>query len=254
MNVDLKGKVAIITGGGGFIGAAICEDLARNGAIVVVQDVNEEKANAVVEKLKSRNYVAVPGVCSVSDAEKVEALVNDTVSRFGKIDILVNNAGTNTPMSMRTDISGFDIKEWERLKAIDLDGVFLFSKYVTKYMKQQISGRIINISSVGGVVALMDQCAFVAAKSGVLGLTRAMAVDLGKYNILVNAIAPGSMLNAIVPERKEAMISHVPLHRQGKPEEVAAAVTFLASPEASYITGAMLPVDGGWTCGFMRDW
>lgn len=259
MKVDLEGKVAVVTGGGGFIGSVVCETLAQNGAIVFVQDFNLTAAENVAGQIREAygKGSAVGG--DLTDTAAVEKMAQEVFDQFGRVDILVNNAGINSGEEDRVNVNEFSDKVWDAITAIDLDGVYRCSKHFSKYMVAARTGRIINIGSVAGVVALRKQCAFVAAKSGVFGLTRAMAAELGQYGILVNAIAPGSITNAdwrkVAGDASvDSLLSHIPLGRQGTPGEVAHAVAFLASPEAGYITGAMLTIDGGWTCGFMRDW
>lgn len=255
MKVDLEEKIAVVTGGGGFIGSSICKELAKNGAVVVVQDINLNAAQAIAHEITSAGYKADYIGGDLTNPVEVEKLIDQIIEKYGRIDILVNNAGINTGSKDRVNIDEYNNEVWNGIISVDLYGTYYCSKYVSKHMVKQRSGRIINISSVAGVVALRLQCAFVAAKSGLLGLTRAMAAELGQHGILVNAIAPGSIVNAAwVSEKNESLVSHIPLKRQGYAEEVAAAVVFFAAPEASYITGAMLTVDGGWTCGFMRDW
>lgn len=256
MKLDLGNSIAIVTGGGGYIGSAICEELACHGATVVVQDFNEKCANDTMIGITKAGGTAIAMGGDLSDPETVEKMADDVFARYGRIDILVNNAGINATLEQRKNIDTYDDSVWKAITALDLDGVYYCSKHVTKYMVRQNGGRIVNIGSVAGSVALRKQSAFVAAKSGMYGLTRSMALDLASSGILVNAIAPGSIMNADFKnqEKQESLVSHIPLGRQGSAKEVAAAVVFLCAPEASYITGATLTVDGGWTCGFMRDW
>ena len=259
MKVDLNGKVAVVTGGGGFLGSKTCEVLAENGAAVFVQSHVPAENEAVAERIRNAGGTAYTLTGDIRDRAAVEAMAEEVMDRCGRIDILVNNAGINSALKDRTEVHEFSDELWDHIMAVDLDGLYACSKHFSKYMVAARSGRIINISSVAGVVALRKQCAFVAAKSGVLGLTRAMAAELGQFGICVNAVAPGSITNAdwkgvAGDAALESLVSHIPLGRQGKAEEIAAVVAFLAAPEASYLTGAMITVDGGWTCGFMRDW
>src|SRR6185436_18722491 len=181
-----------------------------------------------------------------------------------RLDILVNNAGTNT-LHERVNIDQFSLPEWDRILKVDLTGLFLVSRLAARPMLSQGSGRIINIASVAGLVPLRLQSAYVAAKAGVVNLTRSMALELGPQGILTNCVAPGSIVTRGTralfygsegekTEIAQSLLSHVPLGRPGTPEEIAHAVTFLVSPEASYINGAVLTVDGGWTAGYTRDW
>jgi 3-oxoacyl-[acyl-carrier protein] reductase len=199
----------------------------------------------------------------VSDEAQADAAVARVVKDLGRLDVLVNNAGINT-MAHRVTIDQFPRSEWDRILAVDLTGAFLVSKPAGKVMAGQGSGRIINIASVAGLVPLRLQCAFVAAKAGLINLTKAMALELGPRGVLVNAIAPGSILTEGTKQlfyapggqfhaNMQRMLDHVPLGRPGTSEEIAHAALFLAAPESSYVNGHVLTVDGGWTAGYTRD-
>lgn len=259
MKAELEGQVAVITGAGGFIGSGIAKKLAADGALVVVQDYALQNAEKVVAEIVEKGGKAFAIGGDITDAAQVEKMVAEVLSKTGKVDILVNNAGINSGADGRTTVESFQDDLWNAITAVDLDGTYNCTKHFTQSMVKVGKGRVINISSVAGVVALRKQCAFVAAKSGVLGFTRALAAEMGQYGICVNAIAPGSITNA--DWRKvagsaalDSLLSHIPLGRQGYAEDVANAVAFLCDPDSSYISGAMLTVDGGWTCGFMREW
>jgi NAD(P)-dependent dehydrogenase (short-subunit alcohol dehydrogenase family) len=194
----------------------------------------------------------------------MERAVREIRERFGRIDILVNNAGINTRRD-RVPIHEYAPEEWNQILQVDLTGVFLTSRTVIPSMIENRGGRIVNISSIAGLVPLRLQCAYVAAKAGVANLTRAMALELAPHGILVNAVAPGSTLtrgtealfygpDGAYTERAASLLSHIPLGRPGRPEEIAHAVLFLVAPESGYITGTILTVDGGWTAGYTRDW
>jgi NAD(P)-dependent dehydrogenase (short-subunit alcohol dehydrogenase family) len=185
------------------------------------------------------------------------------VHDYGRLDIVVNNAGVNT-LSHRVTIDQFPREEWDRLLAVDLTGLYLVSKEAARVMRTQKGGKIINIASVAGIVPLRLQCAFVAAKAGVINLTKAMAIELGGSGILVNGIAPGSILtegteklfygdDGRFRDSAQKLLDHIPLGRPGSTDEIAHAALFLAAPESSYINGHILTVDGGWTAGYNRD-
>jgi len=200
----------------------------------------------------------------VTDASGMERITAEVVERLGTIDILVNNAGINTRRD-RVPIHEYALEDWHRLMDVDLNGVFYTSRAVVPVMIRNGGGRIVNISSIAGLVPLRLQSAYVAAKAGVANLTRSMALELGPQGILVNAVAPGSTLtrgtealfygpDGAYTENAASLLSHIPLGRPGRPEEMAHAVLFLVAPEASYVNGHVLTVDGGWTAGYTRDW
>ena len=257
MQVDLGGKVALVTGAARGIGRAIADRLAREGASVAYSDIA-----APTEAANDPRHMAL--ALDVTDEAQVAAAVDAVLARYGRIDIAVNNAGIGTGPEDRQDIDKVSTAQWERVLKVDLTGVFLVSRAVSAAMIRQNSGRIINIASVVGLVPLRLQCAFVAAKAGVANLTKSMALELAKHNILVNAIAPGSTetdawrgwIEDASSEQQALytrLLSHIPLGRAAKPAEIAHAALFLASPGSSYITGHVLTVDGGWTAGYSRD-
>jgi NAD(P)-dependent dehydrogenase (short-subunit alcohol dehydrogenase family) len=259
MQVDLSGKVALVTGAARGIGQAIADALAANGARVVYTDLDQ----ATAAEAASRSPGCTSRLMDVTDAAQVEAVVAEVVREFGRLDILVNNAGVNT-LHHRVTVEQFPRAEWDHLLNVDLTGLFLVSKAGARVMVEQGAGRIINIASVAGLVPLRLQCAFVAAKAGVVNLTRAMALELGPRGVLVNGIAPGSVLTEGTrqlfygPDGKfkdavRQLLAHIPLGRPGLPEEIAHAALFLAAPESSYVNGHILTVDGGWTAGYTRD-
>jgi NAD(P)-dependent dehydrogenase (short-subunit alcohol dehydrogenase family) len=260
MKVDLAGQCALVTGAARGIGQAIADLLAANGARVAYTDVDV----ATVEEAAARSPRSLALAMNISDESQVNSTVAEVLNQFGRIDILVNNAGVNTA-KYRVNIDQFPREEWERIVKVDMTGTYLVSRAVAGAMIQQRAGRIINIASVLGVVPARRQCAFIAAKAGVVHLTRATAIELAEYGILVNCVAPGSTLtegtkqlfysdDAAEKERAQRMLSHVPLGRPGTVEEIAHAVLFFAAPESTYVTGQTLCVDGGWTAGgFFRD-
>jgi 3-oxoacyl-[acyl-carrier protein] reductase len=259
MKVNLEDKVALVTGAARGIGQAIADTLAANGARVVYADIDLETARQAAGK--SARALALR--MDVTDEREVDSVIAGIVKECGRLDILVNNAGVNT-FAHRVNIDQFPTEEWERILRVDLTGLFQVSRAGAKPMLAQKSGRIINISSVLGLVPARLQCPFVAAKAGVVNLTKAMALELGAQGVLVNCIAPGSILtegtrklfygeDGKFSNRVQAMLDHIPLGRPGTCEEVAHAVLFLAAPESSYINGAVLTVDGGWLAGYIRE-
>jgi NAD(P)-dependent dehydrogenase (short-subunit alcohol dehydrogenase family) len=241
----LEGKTAIVTGSRRGIGKAIAQALAKEGAKVVVSDVSQEDCQKVADNIKAAGGKALAIKCDVSIKAEVQEMVTKTISEFGKVDILVNNAavGVIKPFVRITE------EDWDRTFAVNVKGAFLCSQAVAKNMIKNGEGRIISISSVasgggGGATALM--AAYIASKGGLKSLTEAMAVELATFGINVNAICPGTIDSGAVPESmKERSLRTVPKGRLGRPEEIAYMVVFLASPEADYVTGSVITVDGG---------
>ncbi|RPF56027.1 3-oxoacyl-[acyl-carrier-protein] reductase [Aquisalibacillus elongatus] len=242
----LNGKVAIVTGASRGIGRAIALELAKNGANVVVNYAgSKDKADAVVKEIEEMGQQAIAVQANVSDANDVKALVKEATENFGVIDILVNNAGItrdNLLMRMKED-------EFDEVIDTNLKGVFNCVKAVTRPMMKQRGGKIINLASVVGVSGNPGQTNYVAAKAGVIGMTKSVAKELAARNINVNAVAPGfvttDMTDELSDEAKEGMHDMIPLNRLGEPEDVARVVRFLASSDADYITGQTIHVDGG---------
>lgn len=262
MKVDLHGKVALVTGARMGIGKAIAQALACNGASVVVNDVHAD-GERTAEELRQRGMKSIFLPADVSRREDVNRMVGAVEQEFGGIDILVNNAGVNTAGPQRRTIEEFDEVEWRRVLSVDLDGVFYCCRAATPGMVARRTGSIINISSVMGMVPARLQIAYTTAKAGVINFTRSVALELAPHGIRANVIAPGSTLtdgtralfyNPEHQQLAENLLSFIPLARPGTPEDIANAALFLAAPESSYITGAVLPVDGGWTAGFTRNW
>ena len=242
----LKGKSALVTGASRGIGRTIALEFAKQGANVAVNYAgNEAKAMEVVEEIKLYGVDAFSIQADVSDEKSVQAMVKETIAKFGSLDILVNNAGiTRDNLLMRMKESEFD-----DVININLKGVFLCTKAVTRQMMKQRAGKIINVASIVGVAGNPGQANYVAAKAGVIGLTKTTAKELASRNILVNAVAPGfistDMTDALTEEQKKAMLDMIPLGRFGNPEDVAKVVRFLASDDADYITGQTIHIDGG---------
>lgn len=242
----MKGQNAIVTGGSRGIGRAICLALAKQGVNVAVNySGNKEKAEAVVDECKKFGVEAFSIQCDVSNSEAVQAMVKEVINQFGSIQILVNNAGiTRDTLMMRMKEEDFDAVIDTNLK-----GVFHCSKAVIRPMMKQRYGRIINISSVVGILGNAGQANYVASKAGVIGLTKSMARELASRNIHVNAIAPGfiqtEMTEVLSEELTNEMLRQIPLGKLGTPEQVADVVVFLASDASSYMTGQTIHVDGG---------
>jgi NAD(P)-dependent dehydrogenase (short-subunit alcohol dehydrogenase family) len=259
MKCDLTGKVSLVTGAARGIGQAIANRLAANGSIVYYTDLSAEDAQAAAAATPNGRGLRL----DVTDPTGIAAGVQQVVDEAGRLDILVNNAGVNT-LAHRVTIDEFPREEWDRILAVDLTGLYEMSRAAAGVMRQQRSGRIINIASIAGLVPLRLQCAFVAAKAGVVNLTKAMALELAPDGILVNGIAPGSTLtdgtrklfygdDGLFRESVRRMLDHIPLGRPATVDEVAVAALFLADPENSYMNGHIVVVDGGWTAGYSRD-
>ena len=259
MKCDLTGKVSLVTGAARGIGRAIADRLAANGSRVVYTDLDP----AATEAAAAHAAGAIGLRMDVTSATEIEAVIGRVVAEFGRLDILVNNAGVNT-LAHRVPIDQFPREEWDRLLSVDLTGVNEVSRVAARVMRSQRAGRIINVASIVGLVPLRLQCAFVAAKAGVVNLTRAMALELGPHGVLVNGIAPGSTLTEGTKhlfygeggkfrDHVQRMLDHVPLGRPATTDEIAVAALFLADPENSYMNGHVLVVDGGWTAGYTRD-
>ncbi|RJS62154.1 3-oxoacyl-[acyl-carrier-protein] reductase [Bacillus sp. PK3_68] len=244
--MKLEGKAALVTGASRGIGREIALELARAGADVAVNySGSEAKANEVVEEIQALGRKALAVQCNVADNDSVAEMVKQTTEAFGKIDILVNNAGiTRDNLLMR-----MKEQEWDDVIDTNLKGVFLCTKAVTRPMMKQRSGRIINIASIVGVSGNPGQANYVAAKAGVIGLTKTTAKELASRGITVNALAPGfittDMTDALPEEAKEAMLRQIPLAQFGEPADIAKAALFLASEDAKYITGQTIHIDGG---------
>lgn len=244
--MKLLGKVALVTGASRGIGRDIAIELAKAGANVAVNYAGSEaRANEVVQEIQGLGREAFAVQCDVASTESVAEMVKQTIERWGSLDILVNNAGItrdNLIMRMKED-------EWDDVINTNLKGVFLCTKAVTRQMMKQKSGRIINISSVVGESGNAGQANYVAAKAGVIGLTKTTAKELAPRGITVNAVAPGfittDMTDKLTDEIKEGMLKMIPLAKFGEPKDIANAVTFLASDDSRYITGQTIHVNGG---------
>ncbi len=250
MYESLDGKVALVTGGGSGIGRATSKAFARRGCKVVVSDMNGPSGLETVKGILESGGEALFIPANVTLAGQVQALVRRTASRFGRLDCAVNNAGVNIPARLPTHLIPED--DWDRVVDVNLRGVWLSMKYEIPVMLEQGSGAIVNISSIYGIVGAPNTAAYTVSKHGVAGLTRVAALDYAKDGIRVNAVGPGftdtSMVQRVVaanPGIDSVMIAKTPAGRMGNPAEIAEAIVWLCSDEASFVTGAVLPVDGG---------
>lgn len=242
----LKGKVALVTGAAKGIGRAIALALAADGAVVVVNyNGSKERAERVVEEIRALGSDGMAYQCNVADTAATDAMIKDIIKIYGSLDILVNNAGiTRDNLIMRMSEEDFDAVINANLK-----GCFNTIKASSRQMLKQRSGRIINITSVSGILGNAGQANYAASKAGIIGLTKTMARELASRGITVNGIAPGfvdtDMTQVLSDSVKEAATAQIPLGRFGKPEDIANMAAYLASEKASYITGQIISVDGG---------
>ncbi len=244
--MDFTDKVAVVTGGSRGIGRAIALRLAAGGAKVVVNyRGNEAAANEVVAQIKAQGGEAIAVQADVSQVEEAEALIEAARKAFGRVDILVNNAGTTRD----TLIMRMSEEDWDVVLDTNLKGAFNCIKAAARPMMRQRYGRIVNITSVSGLAGNPGQANYASAKAGLIGLTKTVAKELGSRNITCNAVAPGyvptDLTASLPPELVQQAVERSPLGRAGTPEDIAAAVAFLVSDEAGFITGQVLAVDGG---------
>lgn len=244
----LKGKTAIITGASSGIGKSTAVLLAKNGANIVVADIDEKQGKAVVEKLKTHEIESIFIKVDTSNAEDVSNMVNATMDKFGSLDIAVNNAGVGGESAL---IGEYSVEAWDKTIAINLSGVFYGMKYQIPAMLKNGGGTIINMASILGQVGFASSCAYVAAKHGIVGLTKNGALEYAKQGIRVNAIGPGFIKtplleNNLDDEQMEQITSLHPQGRLGEPDEIAELVLWLATEKSSFVNGAYLPADGGY--------
>ena len=245
MQLGIEGRTALVFGAGGGLGGAIASALAAEGAKVVAADINAEAAAKTADAIRDSGGTALPLEWDLADLDAIDGKVSHIEAELGGIDILVNNAGI-TRDNLLLKMTEAD---WDAVLDINLKGTFLCTKAAIKPMIKQRSGKIINIASVIGIMGNAGQANYAASKGGIISFTKTMARELGKRNIRVNAIAPGfiasKMTEVLSEEARNNLLEQIPLGSLGQPEYVAQAVLFLASPEASYITGHVLNVDGG---------
>jgi len=248
LQVDLSGQVALVTGASRGLGFAIALALGRCGAKVACVARNVEKLAETVQAIKSAGGEAESWACDVTDSANVNQVVDAVVEKWSRIDILVNNAG----ITQDTLLLKMDDAQWDAVIGTNLKGMFLFTKAASRVMLSQRYGRVINLSSVAGLMGNAGQANYSASKAGMIGFSRTVARELGSRNITVNAVAPGMIqteMTAVLPKEMldEIVKRRIPARRLGQPEDVAEAVLFLASKSASYINGQVLTVDGGLT-------
>jgi len=243
--LTLAGKVALVTGAAQGIGKAVALLLARNGADIVVSDINLEKANETAKEVQALGRKALAIKVDVAKLDDVEKMAEAILAQFGQIDILVNNAG----IARDKLILRMTEEDWDAVLNINLKGTFNCTKAIVRYMSKQKSGKIVNIASVVGEMGNAGQANYAASKAGVIGFTKTIAREFAQRGLNVNAIAPGyietPMTDALPDKAKEELKRLIPLDRLGKPEDVAEAVLFLVSESANYITGQVLNVNGG---------
>ena len=239
------GKVAVVTGAARGIGRTIAEKLAREGADVAICDLQVEWLAETAAAVQALGRKVLPVAVDVGDGEAVNACIAEVVKVFGKVDIMVNNAG----ITKDTLLVRMSEDDWDAVLRVNLKGTFLFSRAVSKLMMKQRSGAIVNIASVIGLIGNAGQCNYAASKAGVIALTKSTAKELASRGVRVNAVAPGfissKMTDALSQEVRDQMMANIPQGRFGQPEDIAQAVAFLASDEASYVTGQVLSVNGG---------
>lgn len=245
---DLRGKLAVVTGGSTGIGRGIAEGLAEAGCNLVICSRNLESCKRACEEIAGLGVQTLPLRCDVSKNDDVENLLRETTRRMGRIDILVNNAGTEG-----REISFWELSEddWDQVLNTNLKGAFLCSRAVVREMIERGGGKIINVASIASFIGFQNVAAYCASKGGLMQLTRAMALDLARYNIQVNAVCPGfistPMSQRLYDETTWEKIAkrHVPMGRRGRPEELKGAAIYLASSASDFMTGSCIVVDGG---------
>ena len=250
MNISFENQVALVTGAASGIGLATARAFAKAGAAVALADSDEYRARAAADEIVAAGSRAVAIRCNVAELGEVEAMVEETVSRFGRLDLAFNNAGVQNILAETADATPED---FDRVHSVNLRGLWACMKYELRQMRRQGSGAIVNCSSIGGRVGGAGRGTYHAAKDGVLGLTKSAALEYAARGIRVNAVCPGLIWTPMVDQmvesgQKEAMdaiISAVPMGRPGRPEEIADAVLWLCGSAASYVTGQSISVDGG---------
>jgi NAD(P)-dependent dehydrogenase (short-subunit alcohol dehydrogenase family) len=251
MNKSFEGQAALVTGAASGMGLATAKAFAEAGAAVVLADLNEDSLGAATDQLVTAGHQAISLRCNVAEEAEVAAMVERTVGTFGRLDAAFNNAGVQSPAVETADASG---AEFDRVNGINLRGVWNCMKYELRQMRSQGSGAIVNCSSIGGLIGLPGRGAYHASKHGVLGLTKSAALEYAARGIRINAVCPGTIDTPMVaemlakePEAMKEILRDQPIGRLGRPDEIAAAVLWLCSPDASFVIGHALAVDGGYT-------
>jgi NAD(P)-dependent dehydrogenase (short-subunit alcohol dehydrogenase family) len=251
MDLSFENKVALVTGASSGIGLATAKAFAEAGASVVLADNNANTLRAATDELTSAGHKAIAIRCDVADEAQVAAMIEQTVSAFGRLDAAYNNAGVQSPAVETADASG---EEFDRVNAVNLRGVWNCMKYELRQMREQGSGAIVNCSSIGGLIGLPGRATYHASKHGVIGLTKSAALEYAARGIRINAVCPGTIETPMVaemlakePEAMKEITRDQPIGRLGRPEEIASVVLWLCSPGASFVVGHALAVDGGYT-------
>jgi len=252
MNISFENKVALVTGAGSGLGLATAKAFAESGAAVVLADWNEKSVRSAAEELAAKGHRTLAIRCDVSDDAQVDAMVAQAVTTFGRLDVAYNNAGIQNVLAEAADQTR---KDFDRVTGVNLRGVWSCMKFELQQMRKQGSGAIVNCSSLGGLVGGAERGIYHAAKHGVLGLTKSAALEYAARGIRINAVCPGliwtpmadQMVAAGQGEALDAMAKSIPMGRHGRAEEIAAAVLWLCSSAASYVTGQSISVDGGFT-------
>ena len=251
INPSFEGQVALVTGAASGMGLTTAQAFTLAGASVVLADINHEAVQIAADELVAQGHKAIAVCCDVADENQVKAMVDTTISAFGRLDVAFNNAGVNSPVAETADADG---KEFERIQSINLRGVWNCLKYELLQMREQGNGAIVNCSSIGGLIGIADRGMYHASKHGVIGLTKSAALEYASRGIRVNAICPGIINTPMVsgmlkrePEAMKELLKEVPSARLGLPEEIASAVLWLCSPGAAFVIGQALAIDGGYT-------
>jgi NAD(P)-dependent dehydrogenase (short-subunit alcohol dehydrogenase family) len=251
MNLSFENQVALVTGAGSGMGLATAIAFAQAGAAVTLADINFETALSAAERLVAAGHKAIGVRCDVADEKEVAAMIEQTVSRFGRLDAAFNNAGVQSPAVETADATS---EEFDRVNAINLRGVWSCMKYELLQMRKQGSGAIVNCSSIGGLIGLPGRAVYHASKHGVIGLTRSAALEYGARGIRINAVCPGTIETPMVtemlakePDAMREIMRDQPIGRLGRPEEIASAVLWLCGPGSTFVIGHALAVDGGFT-------